>query len=219
MRTTRSPSRPITICDLLTHTAGFEALSGTTPVAELYRRAGIAGIPATGTLVERAADLARIPLAFDPGTRFTYHYASDLVGHLCELISGQPLDRFFAERILEPLGMTDTAFRVPASKRDRLTANYEQVHDATPRFRRRAVETDAPTPRMPRTSRAAAVSPRRLWTTCGSAECWRAAESSMASAPGPRTLQPHDREPPPWRWGAEGLIPPHLADVIARGTG
>jgi CubicO group peptidase (beta-lactamase class C family) len=131
----RTPARPITVRHVLTHTAGFEALTPSTPVASLYARDGIAPLPATGTLATRASALARLPLAFDPGTRFTYHYASDVAGHLCELLSGQPFDAFLEERVLGPLGMTDTSFHVPPAKRDRFTANYEQVNDGMPRYR------------------------------------------------------------------------------------
>ncbi|RLT35687.1 MAG: class A beta-lactamase-related serine hydrolase [Chloroflexi bacterium] len=134
--TTRPPARAITVADLLRHTAGFEFLGGDSPVVgELYRRAGITGIPATGTLAERAAALARMPLVGDPGAQFTYHYATDVVGHLCELLAGQPLDVFLRARILQPLGMRDTAFHVSAANRDRLAGWYDQANDGDARFR------------------------------------------------------------------------------------
>ena len=134
----RTPARRITLRDCLTHTAGFEALGADepTPVTELYIRAGMGPIQAQGTLADRAAALASLPLAYDPGTRFTYHYATDIVGRICEVVSGRPFDALLQERILEPLGMTDTSFRVPSAQRDRFAASYDFTLAAeAPRFR------------------------------------------------------------------------------------
>ena len=131
----RAPAGRITVRHLLTHTAGFEPLTATTPVATLYARSGITPAPPEGTLASRSAALARLPLAFDPGTRFTYHYATDVAAHLCEVLSGQPFDTFLAERVLGPLRMAETSFHLPAAKRDRLAAGYGQAADGTPRYR------------------------------------------------------------------------------------
>lgn len=144
---TRQPSREINVRDVLTHTAGFEPLLGTatpTPVATLYERDMPGLFDPTGTLEERVDQLAREPLVADPGTRFTYHYATEVVGRLCEVISGQPLDRFLAERIIEPLRMPDTAQHVPPEKRDRFTANYALDADAVPAYHRMPAALDAP---------------------------------------------------------------------------
>ena len=144
---TRPPTRPITVRDVLTHTAGFDGLQGGTDVTDSYKAAGIAGLdgaaPATGTLAERADLLARLPLVSDPGQRFTYHYGTDIVGRLCEVISEKPLDRFLQERVFGPLGMRDTSFHVPAAKRGRLAANYQQADGDGPQYRRQDPRTDA----------------------------------------------------------------------------
>jgi CubicO group peptidase (beta-lactamase class C family) len=120
----RDPAREMTVRDLLMHTSGLVARDTASPVGELYRRAGFAGADSQFTLAEMIDRLARIPLQCDPGTRWIYGISTDLVGYLCEVIGGQPLDRFLDERVLGPLGMLDTSFSVPAEKVDRFAANY-----------------------------------------------------------------------------------------------
>ena len=68
--------------------------------------------------------LGRIPLLHQPGTKWHYSVSTDVLGHLVEVISGQPLDRFFRRRIFRPLGMKDTAFHVPREKVDRFAVCY-----------------------------------------------------------------------------------------------
>jgi CubicO group peptidase (beta-lactamase class C family) len=121
---TRPPEREVSIRDLLTHMSGLVARDTPSPVGELYRRAGFKGGESTGTLADMVEALVRIPLACDPGTRWIYGISTDLVGYLCEVISGLPLDRYLEERLLGPLGMADTSFWVPAEKLDRFAANY-----------------------------------------------------------------------------------------------
>jgi len=130
---TREPAREMTVRDLLMHTSGLVARDAATPVGELYRRAGFAGADSTGTLADMVARLGRIPLQVDPGSRWIYGISTDLVGYLCEVISGLPLDRYLDERILGPLGMVDTGFSVPAASIDRFAANYAP-HAGTPRY-------------------------------------------------------------------------------------
>ena len=121
---TRAPAREMTVRDLLMHTSGLVARDTPTPVGELYRRAGFAGADSPFTLADMIARLGQIPLQVDPGSRWIYGISTDLVGYLCEVISGMPFDRFLDERILGPLGMVDTGFSVPASSVDRFAANY-----------------------------------------------------------------------------------------------
>lgn len=130
----RRPTQSITMRHILTHTAGLEPAVGTTPVTEIYRRTGITEPSPMGTLAERAAALASVPLAYDPGTRFTYGLATDLVGRVCEVLAGMPIDRFLDERVLGPLQMTDTSFHVGGAKRARLAASYDQTKDGAPTF-------------------------------------------------------------------------------------
>lgn len=68
--------------------------------------------------------LAELPLNYQPGTQWQYSIATDVVGRLVEVISGQPLDEFMAERIFTPLGMPDTHFYLDESYADRLAAQY-----------------------------------------------------------------------------------------------
>jgi CubicO group peptidase (beta-lactamase class C family) len=117
-------ARPITLRDLLTHTAGltYDFLDDS-PVAELYRQARITG-DAERTLETMIGELARLPLAYQPGTRWHYSVAMDVIAHLIEVISGQPLQEFLSERLFRPLGMTDTGFSVTIRKRTRLATMY-----------------------------------------------------------------------------------------------
>jgi CubicO group peptidase (beta-lactamase class C family) len=129
----REPSREMTIRDLLMHTSGLIARDAESPVGELYRRAGLRGSESAGTLADMVCKLQHIPLQCDPGSRWIYGISTDLVGYLCEVISGQPLDRYLEERMLGPLGMVDTAFGVPAEKVERFAANYAPS-EGSPRY-------------------------------------------------------------------------------------
>jgi len=121
---TRDPAREMTVRDLLMHTSGLVGRDTASPVGELYRRAGFTGADAKFTLAEMVQKLKDIPLEVDPGSRWIYGISTDLVGYLCEVISGLPFDRYLDERILGPLAMVDTGFTVPAAKVDRFAALY-----------------------------------------------------------------------------------------------
>jgi CubicO group peptidase (beta-lactamase class C family) len=116
--------RPITLRDLFTHTSGltYNFLEDS-PVSELYRQAGLLS-DAERTLEALIGELARLPLAYQPGTKWHYSMAIDVIGHLVEVISGQPLQHYLSERLLAPLGMTDTGFAVPPDKHDRIATMY-----------------------------------------------------------------------------------------------
>jgi CubicO group peptidase (beta-lactamase class C family) len=126
--TTRPPERPMLIRDLLTHTSGLTYdFMAQHSVDELYRRHGLAGARSTDiTLADFVTKLGALPLLFSPGTRWNYSVSTDVCGRLVEIISGQTLDRFFAERILDPLGMLDTGFFVPECNVARLASCYEK---------------------------------------------------------------------------------------------
>jgi CubicO group peptidase (beta-lactamase class C family) len=130
----RDPAREMTVRDLLMHTSGLVARDTASPVGELYRRAGLTGADSPFTLKDMIQKLKDIPLQVDPGSRWIYGISTDLVGYLCEVISGMPFDRFLDERILSPLGMVDTGFSVPASRVDRFAANYAPTA-GDPRYR------------------------------------------------------------------------------------
>jgi CubicO group peptidase (beta-lactamase class C family) len=116
---------------MLTHMSGLTAgFAYAHPVDELYRRQGLGGVVdgkltrTEGTLEEGIDRLAGIPLLFSPGTGWSYGSSTDVCGRIIEVVSGQPLDQFFKERIFEPLGMDDTGFAVTPEKVDRFCAMY-----------------------------------------------------------------------------------------------
>ncbi|MFH8933136.1 serine hydrolase domain-containing protein [Streptomyces griseosporeus] len=123
---TRPAAGPILVRHLMTHTAGLTfAFYHTHPVDALYRAAGLhSSVPSGADLAETIEVYARLPLQFDPGTQWNYSVASNVLGRVIEVVSGQPLDTFFAERILGPLGMTDTGFQVTAEQAGRLAELY-----------------------------------------------------------------------------------------------
>ncbi len=130
-------ARPVTVRDLLSHTAGFTYPGHDYgPVEQMYRDA--LGDPAA-PLAEFVAAVARLPLAFQPGTAFRYGVAHDIAGRLIEAVSGERLDRYLAKTILRPLAMTDTGYFVPEEKLERFVSLYgagdEGRDDVTDRVR------------------------------------------------------------------------------------
>jgi CubicO group peptidase (beta-lactamase class C family) len=127
---TEPARRPIEIRDLLTHTAGFTyGSTRANAVDALYRERGVDfsdGGARLGDLVER---LAGLPLLCHPGTAWNYSVATDVLGRLVEVLSGQSLAAFFGTRILEPLGMHDTGFELPAGALGRFAALYRRTDD------------------------------------------------------------------------------------------
>jgi CubicO group peptidase (beta-lactamase class C family) len=118
----RSPQRPPTIRDLLRHSAGLSyGVFGKTPVDESYLEAGLFE---QRDLESFTRVLAGLPLQNDPGTRWHYSVAADVQGRLIEVLSDLSLGDFFHQRIFEPLGMNDTYFGLPESKRARLAQLY-----------------------------------------------------------------------------------------------
>ena len=114
--------RPITVRDLLRHTAGLTyGVFGDTLVDQEYRKAKILG---QLNLAEFVTQLSAIPLQYEPGTRWHYSVSIDVLGRLVEVLSGKSFDQFLQERIFAPLEMNDTGFIVPASKKDRLAKLY-----------------------------------------------------------------------------------------------
>jgi CubicO group peptidase (beta-lactamase class C family) len=124
-------AEPMRIWHLLTHTAGLTyGFHRVHPVDALYRAGGFEwGTPA-GVDLARACDLwAGFPLLFQPGAEWNYSVATDVLGRVVEVASGQRLDEFFADRILRPLGMTDTAFWAGPTAQQRLAALYRPDQD------------------------------------------------------------------------------------------
>lgn len=121
--------RPITVRDLMRHTAGLTyGVFGDTLVDREYRSAKILG---QMNLAEFVTALAKIPLQYEPGTRWHYSVSVDVQGRLIEVLSGKPFDQFLQERIFTPLEMNDTGFLVPASKKDRFAKMYTITKEGT----------------------------------------------------------------------------------------
>ena len=109
--------RPITIFQLLTHTAGL-TYPWNPRVGKIYREEGVgSGLKQQeGTIGEAVKRLATIPLLFQPGDYWEYSLADDVLGRLVEVVSGMPFDKFLQERLFQPLGMRDTLLLSPGGE-------------------------------------------------------------------------------------------------------
>jgi len=114
---TRPPSRDITIQDLMLHTSGLNHRT-----SDIYRRAQVRS--RSLALPRFVADIVRVPLMEDPGTRYRYSESTTVLGRLIEIWSGRPLDEFLRERVFGPLAMVDTGFWVSPEQRNRLATVY-----------------------------------------------------------------------------------------------
>jgi CubicO group peptidase (beta-lactamase class C family) len=109
----------MTVQDLLRHTSGLTyAAFGDSPVQMLWRDANLQAEDQSNE--ELVGKLANLPLMFEPGTTWEYSMSTDVLGRVVEVVSGQSLAAFIAERITDPLGMEDTAFSVPGDKAARV---------------------------------------------------------------------------------------------------
>jgi CubicO group peptidase (beta-lactamase class C family) len=109
----------ITIQDLLRHTAGLTyGFLGSSPVQRLYSEERL-GAPDISN-ARFCAQLARLPLMAQPGSAWAYSHATDVLGRVIEVISGQSLGQFLDQRIFEPLGMVDTGFQVASAQQHRI---------------------------------------------------------------------------------------------------
>jgi CubicO group peptidase (beta-lactamase class C family) len=129
-------ARPITIRDLLTHTAGISY--GTEPsVRDLYEAKGLGPAAGAGwytadkdeTVCETMERLGTLPFVAQPGEAWVYGYNTDVLGCIVEKVSGKPLDAYIRDRITAPLGMKDTQFFLPAAQRERLAAVYSSAEN------------------------------------------------------------------------------------------
>jgi CubicO group peptidase (beta-lactamase class C family) len=125
------PKRPITIQDLLRHSAGLSyggyAESGS-PVDKLYDEADLFNSKITNA--ELTKRIATLPLMFHPGEKWHYSVATDVVGYLVEVLSDIPLADFMHVKIFAPLGMIDTAFHIDPSKLTRFCTLYGKTADS-----------------------------------------------------------------------------------------
>jgi CubicO group peptidase (beta-lactamase class C family) len=123
---TVAATEPIRVWHLFTHTAGLTYGFHRVHVTdEIYRNAGFDfSVPKGFDLAAAVSAWAELPLAFNPGSEWLYSVATDVLGRLVEIWSGQPLDEFFASEIFGPLDMIDTGFYAPESEHSRLAALY-----------------------------------------------------------------------------------------------
>jgi len=119
-------TEPIRIWHLLSHTSGLTyGFMRNHPVDAIYRARGFEwGSPRGADLAAVCDQFAAMPLLFQPGSEWSYSVATDVLGRVVEIVSGQSLDEFFASRIFGPLGMTDSAFFAGPDDHSRLAALY-----------------------------------------------------------------------------------------------
>lgn len=123
--TLRAPKSPVTVRQLLTHTAGFAYEFLNRDVFDLVAKKELPSLAGGGDAFMQA------PLLFDPGTRWEYGINTDWLGKLVERLSGQSLEVYFRQKIFDPLGMVDTFFVVPPEKRPRLVPTFHRAPDGT----------------------------------------------------------------------------------------
>ena len=123
----KDPDSPITVRQLLNHTSGLAYGLTSGPVDTIYTRAKL--YDASRTLEQFTDSLARIPLMFSPGTRWSYSAGFDVAGRVIEVASRRSLDQYLQEKIFDPLGMRDTGFRIRPDLRPRLVTVYEPGPD------------------------------------------------------------------------------------------
>jgi CubicO group peptidase (beta-lactamase class C family) len=119
--------RPMTIRDLLMHTSGLTYdFMRASNLDRAYRKLKV-GRPAPDYTLQTMVDqLAQLPLEFSPGSSWNYSIATDVLGHLIEVISGQSLPDYLDQAVFAPLGMTDTSFEISPDKVSRLASCYER---------------------------------------------------------------------------------------------
>ncbi len=119
----------LTLHHLLTHTSGLTYSFNEGVLAREMSERRLDFSVREGDLATTVKRLSELPLAFEPGARWNYGVSTDVLGRVVEIVSGQTLDRFFAERIFGPLGMKDTFFAVPEAQVDRLSSCYMRTED------------------------------------------------------------------------------------------
>jgi CubicO group peptidase (beta-lactamase class C family) len=119
-------SQPMRVWHLMTHTSGLTyGFQQANACDEAYRAAGFFLDPPPDHDLASACDVfSGLPLLFEPGTEWNYSVSADVLGRVIEVVSGQSLDEFFAERIFAPLGMADSGFSVSEAQRARMSALY-----------------------------------------------------------------------------------------------
>jgi CubicO group peptidase (beta-lactamase class C family) len=126
-----SPARKPTIRDILRHTAGFtnNDLADSSAAGDLFR--AINPLDINNTLEQMSQKLASIPLFYEPGTRWFYGPSADVQARLVEVLSGRKFKDVMQERVLGPLGMTETQYTLRPDQRDRITPLYLRNPDGS----------------------------------------------------------------------------------------
>lgn len=122
--------RPITIRDLLTHTAGIGYGDGV--ASDIWEKEGIQGwyfAHKNEPVLKTVKRMGHLPFDAQPGKKYVYGYNTDILGALIEVVSGQTLEAFLQKKILNPLGMKDTHFYLPQNKVKRLATVYSSTPD------------------------------------------------------------------------------------------
>ncbi|MDJ0838684.1 MAG: serine hydrolase domain-containing protein [Acidobacteriota bacterium] len=118
----QAPERPMTVRDLLRHTSGLTyGYFGNTVVDGMYVKANLLDVKDSAGFTEK---LGKLPLLAHPGSYWCYSVATDVLGHLVQVVSGKSLADFVEERICRPLGMNDTFFEIPKDKMHRMAELY-----------------------------------------------------------------------------------------------
>lgn len=123
------PNRAITIRDIMRHTAGWNSGDEQAAVTKIWREQDPTN--RKNTLTEMVEKMAKVPLLFQPGTRWLYGPSVDVQAFLAERLSGKPYIELVQERVLTPLKMVDTGYYLPEEKRSRLSAIYTRKEDGT----------------------------------------------------------------------------------------
>jgi CubicO group peptidase (beta-lactamase class C family) len=118
----KTPDRPIVIRDIMRHTAGFVTDGGDAGAEKIF--AEVDPLNFDNTLDQFSRKLVTVPLAYDPGTQWRYSPAVDVQARLIEKLSGVPFESYVRSRVLEPLGMRDSAWTQPEARYPRLAAAY-----------------------------------------------------------------------------------------------
>jgi CubicO group peptidase (beta-lactamase class C family) len=116
------PVHPPTMAELMSHNAGFTyGIFGNTPVDRMYRDVNVLGSENLQQMIDK---LGKLPLLYQPGTKWVYSVSVDIQGYIIEKLSGKPLGEFMRENIFQPLGMKDTSFHVDQAKSSRFATLY-----------------------------------------------------------------------------------------------
>jgi CubicO group peptidase (beta-lactamase class C family) len=118
------PAPSPTLHQLMTHTSGLSYPFNPGVLPKAMEEKDLVFKGQQGPLADVVRDLATLPLAFQPGSRWEYSVSTDVLGRVVEVASGQPLDQFFKDHIFDPLGMAETSFSVPEGAMDRFASLY-----------------------------------------------------------------------------------------------